>query len=484
MLSTLQAVTRGISGLAASALTQARLNAQYKAEAADEIDAGSSSGDDGPRVTIGAPAPPKPAAAPERDADPEHIAEADAADQEAMAAVAAAAAESNKAAAGASAGAPSTGRAPREIPFPELDPSEARIAMSACLLGHEVRYNKGHCHARSTTNLLGTVFKFVPVCPEIDIGLGTPRPTLRIVGDGRNLQRGHEPDMEDLSKIARLYCPTTDEDLTEKMVTYAKAKVEDLRGYGCDGFVLKKDSPSCGLDRVKIYQSTAENAPGRSIYKGFFARTLVSEWPELPVTDEGRLQDEDARDNFIRQVICHHRWRLLDDSFGAVVKFHESHKFVLLAQDPNTLKELGRMLAKGKAHFAENNLRPVYYRKFFMALKVLVGRGRHVNVLRRICGYVKPNADAELYASLQGAIDDYNDGLVPLVVPLTLLQVMSRSLPTSAEEGATTDDAAATKALLTASEYIKGAPRSLKAHTAISSRTKTTVPVVVKTAGI
>lgn len=492
MLSTLGAVGRGISGLAASAMAQARMTAEYKA---DEIERdGSSSGDgedSGPRVPIGVPPPrdaalsPKPKADAAEELTDEQLAEAEAVDREAMASIA-----KDEAAAKAATtpqAKPAVGPVARSIPYPDLKPTEARIAMSACLLGHEVRYNKGHCHMRATENLLATVFKFVPVCPEIDIGLGVPRPTLRIVGDGTNLQRGAEPDIEEITKMARLYCPDNGEDYTERMVTYSKAKVEELKHFGCDGFVLKKDSPSCGIDRVKIYQSTAEKAVGRGIYKGFFARTVMADWPELPVTDEGRLQDEDARDNFIRQVICHHQWRIHDKSFAAVVKFHEEHKFVLLAQDPNALKDLGRMLAKGKAHFKEADVATTYYKRFFAAMKVLVGRGRHVNVLRRIAGYVKNTADPELYASLHGAIDDYGEGLTPLVVPLTLLQVLARTIPSAesgnADEAASEANAANTKEMLLTSAYIKGAPRSLKAHTAISNRTKCTVPVVVKQGG-
>ena len=359
----------------------------------------------------------------------------------------------------------------RSIPFPEVDAatgSKPRVAMSACLLGHEVRYNKGHCHARAMTTLLGSVFQFVPVCPEMDIGLGTPRPTLRLVGDGRPIDRN--TDMEDLGKHVRLFCPDTNTDFTDTMTAYAAAKVDDLQSFGCDGFVLKKDSPSCGLDRVKIYKNREPNAPGRSMYVGIFARALVSAWPELPVTEEGRLCDEDTRDNFVRQVICHHQWRATDGSFAATVKFHETNKFVLLAQDPATLKELGRFLAKGKQHFAANDGAAFYYRRFFAAMKILVGRGRHVNVLQHLCGYVKNDADAELYASLLDAIADYKDGLVPLIVPLTLLQVVSKALPDG------TPEQQGTKALLLASEYIRGAPRSLKAHTTISERTTSKTP--------
>jgi uncharacterized protein YbbK (DUF523 family) len=153
----------------------------------------------------------------------------------------------------------------RTIPFPTTpDALFPRVAMSACLLGHEVRYNKGHCHARQLVQELKSVFELVPVCPEMDIGMGAPRPTLRLVGDGRPLAR--DMDMEDMFGAVRLYCPDEDADYTATMVSYAQAKVADLRNYGVDGFILKKDSPTCGLDRVKLYQDRRENAPGRSLY--------------------------------------------------------------------------------------------------------------------------------------------------------------------------------------------------------------------------
>lgn len=467
MLSQLQTIGRSVAAFAGTALAQARLNGQFAQEAdatAVQLDAGDGDSDPALSASQHVVVDEKPTAE-----NVAQLADADAADAEAMLELstrAPAAGESDEPP--VPQGFDATGAVARSIPFPELKPSEARIGMSACLLGHEVRYNKGHCHVRQITTLLGTVFKFVPVCPELDIGLGVPRPTLRLVGDGRALRS--DMDIEELGSITQLYCPETGDDHTARMVSYAAAKVAELRAVGCDGFVLKSGSPSCGLDRIKIYQSRDEKAPGRSLYKGIFARELMTRWPELPVTDEGRLNDEDARDNFVRQVLCHHQWRILDGTFSSVVKFHETHKFVLLAQDPNLLKELGRFLAKGKAHFLANDGMNFYYRNFFLALKVFVGRGRHVNVLQRICGYIRNDADPELYASVQGSIDDYRDGLVPLVVPLTLLQVITRSMPT--------DDARqeTKKTLLEASQYIRGAPRSLKAHTAISARTVSKLP--------
>eukprot|EP00756_Hemistasia_phaeocysticola_P063554 Hpha_TRINITY_DN7021_c0_g1::TRINITY_DN7021_c0_g1_i1::g.22919::m.22919 len=356
----------------------------------------------------------------------------------------------------------------RSLPYPDLTVDQPRIGFSACLIGHQVRHNAGHCNSRTLVDCFGKVFKFVPVCPEVDIGLGVPRPTLRLVATSE--AAADSIDIEDLAGSVRMWCPEEQQDLTEQMLSYSLAKTKELQRLGLDAYIFKKDSPSCGLERVKVYANFREGAAGRRNGAGLFAATLLREWPELPVADEGRLCDEDVRNNFIQSAMCHARWRQHDRSFRAVVKFHEVHKYVLMAQSPSVLKELGRELAKGPKHFRQQDVAAMYYSKFFGSMKMLVGRGRHVTVLQHLSGILRDAVDPELYRELHGSIADYKDGLVPLVVPLKLLQVLVCSINGQEEE--------ARKELLQASEYIKGHPRSLRAHTAISSRTESKVPKI------
>ena len=149
----------------------------------------------------------------------------------------------------------------RTLPYPDVDTKAAKLGMSACLMGEEVRYNGGHCRARSIMEGMRDAFTFVPVCPEIDIGLGVPRPTLRLVA---GVKLSKDTDLEDIHKSVQLWCPEKGQDLTEAMDTYTALKVAELRSFGIDGFILKRDSPSCGLDRVKLYEGKKEMAACRS----------------------------------------------------------------------------------------------------------------------------------------------------------------------------------------------------------------------------
>jgi uncharacterized protein YbbK (DUF523 family)/uncharacterized protein YbgA (DUF1722 family) len=350
------------------------------------------------------------------------------------------------------------------VPMPEPLPNKPRVAMSACLLGHEVRYNKGHCDARAIKALFDTEFQLVPVCPEMDIGLGAPRPTLRLVVtdepdkvNSKKLKKlraeladsgacaattrttlAHVAalgDMEEIGKFARLYCPDTKEDLTQKMAVYGKMKAEELRSFGVDGFVLKKDSPTCGVARVQLYESKKEGTVRKQrVTMGHFAQALKKAWPELPLAEEGWLNEPDARDNFIQQVLCHARWRQLPQAkhrngpvFKEIIKFHEQHKYILMAQSPMALKDLGHLLAKGPKSFDAADGATFYYRTFFVAMKVLVSRGRHQNVLLHLAGHLRHEVDAGDYKEMLGSIDDFYEGLVPLVVPLQLMQLMAGS---------------------------------------------------------
>ena len=205
------------------------------------------------------------------------------------------------------------------------------------------------------------------------------------------------------------------------MTAYARRRVGQLAGEDLSGYVLKKDSPSCGLERVKVYG--AHGVPARS-GRGLFAAALVDRHRFLPVEEEGRLSDPRIRDNFIERVFGYRRWRDLTAgglTRGRLVAFHAAHKLLVLAHSPRHYAELGRLLA-GAKRLSPKDLEACYGGLFMAALQVRATAKKHASVLHRILGYLAPHLDVRDRAEVQSLIADYARGLVPLVVPLTLLR--------------------------------------------------------------
>jgi uncharacterized protein YbgA (DUF1722 family)/uncharacterized protein YbbK (DUF523 family) len=281
-----------------------------------------------------------------------------------------------------------------------------RVGISACLLGQEVRYDGGHKRDRYITDTLGKFFEWVPVCPEVDMGLGTPRETLRLVGD---------------PEAPRLVFAKRGEDQTAPMQAWAGSRLEALARENLSGYVLKSDSPSCGMERVRVYRPSG--IPSKDGV-GIFARALMDRFPLLPVEEEGRLHDLPLRENFVGRVFCHRRWRELVAgglARGKLVAFHTAHKLLLLAHSPKHYAELGRLVANAKT-LSPRALEARYGELFMEGLRVKATAKKHTNVMHHIMGYFKRELDARDKAELLSVIDDYHGGLVPLVVPLTLLK--------------------------------------------------------------
>ena len=288
-------------------------------------------------------------------------------------------------------------------------PPRVRLGVSACLLGERVRYDGGHKRDAFLTDVLGPHVEWVPVCPEVEIGLGVPRPTLRLEG------RATAP---------RLVHEASGEDLTTRMRAYAETRVQELEGLELDGYVLKRASPSCGLFRVRVYRDGgAPGADGR----GLFAAALVERLPMLPVEEEGRLTDPNLRENFIERVFALARWRALVTARPRprdLVAFHAAQKYAVLAHSPAHYTRLGRLVATaGRALCLEE-----YGRVLMEALAVRATRGRHANVLNHLAGYFKRDVPADARAELGEVIDEYRRGLVPLIVPITLVRHHARRL--------------------------------------------------------
>jgi uncharacterized protein YbgA (DUF1722 family)/uncharacterized protein YbbK (DUF523 family) len=294
-----------------------------------------------------------------------------------------------------------------------------RIGVSACLLGQQVRFDGGHKRDAFLIGTFGKFVEWVPVCPEVEMGLGTPRETLRLERRGG---------------AVHFVMPKSGIDHTEGMRTYAERRVRELEKEDLSGYVLKKDSPSCGMERVRLYDEKA--VPART-GRGLFAEALLRHFPDLPVEEEGRLGDMKLRENFVQRVFAYHRLKAFfvrRFSLGGLVAFHTAHKLLLMSHSPAAYQSLGRLVA-GAKNIPREELRARYRQELMAALAVAATTRRHVNVLQHMLGYFSRDLDPPARDELLGLIEDYRKGLVPLVVPLTLVRHHVKRLGVSYLQG-------------------------------------------------
>jgi uncharacterized protein YbgA (DUF1722 family)/uncharacterized protein YbbK (DUF523 family) len=281
-----------------------------------------------------------------------------------------------------------------------------RIGISSCLLGQKVRFDGGHKRDAFLVDTFGTFVEWVPVCPEVELGLGTPREALRLVRKGDEI---------------RMVNTRSGRDISTEMRQWAQARVDALAGEQLCGYVLKKDSPSCGMERVKIY---AEAGMAEKNGRGFFAEALMARFPRLPVEEEGRLSDPRLRDNFVERVFAYVRLRALFAArwtIGDLVRFHTAHKMALLAHSTEPYNELGRLVARAKS-LARGDVETRYRELFMDGLAKMATARKHTNVLLHMAGHFKELLGSDEKQELLTNIEDYRIGLVPLVVPLTLIK--------------------------------------------------------------
>jgi uncharacterized protein YbgA (DUF1722 family)/uncharacterized protein YbbK (DUF523 family) len=288
-----------------------------------------------------------------------------------------------------------------------------RIGVSRCLLGEQVRWDGGHKRDAYLVNIFGPSVTWVPVCPEVESGLPVPRPTMR-------LEHSSEGAVVN-GVVVRLMTPKTGVDWTDEMSGWSAAKANQLASADLDGFVLKRDSPSCGLERVKVYGGAG--GTGERKGRGLFAEALVTAMPHLPVEEEGRLGDARLRENFIERVFAHAALRSLFAgrwTIGGLVRFHTAHKMTLLAHRPETYKALGVLVARARDR-PRAEVRDEYTAGFMEGMKALATPTRHVNAMHHMLGHLRGIADAHGRDELLASIEDYRRGVVPLIVPITLL---------------------------------------------------------------
>jgi len=281
-----------------------------------------------------------------------------------------------------------------------------RVGISACLLGDQVRFDGGHKRDAFLVDTFSRFVEWVPVCPEVECGFGTPREAMRLIASpGR----------------PRLITVHSAVDLTERMDGYTTRRLDELATANLSGYVFKKDSPSCGVSRVKVYDPRGiATRSGR----GLFAGAFIDRFPNVPVEEEGRLSDPRLRENFIERVFAFTRLQRLFTgawSVGSLVRFHTGHKLMLMAHSPSGYRELGRLTAAA-SRLNRRDLQQRYSDGFMRALTIIATPRRHTNVLQHMAGYLKKCLDSASKAELLGAIDDYRQELVPLIVPITLLR--------------------------------------------------------------
>lgn len=287
------------------------------------------------------------------------------------------------------------------------------IGISACLLGEAVRYDGGHKRNPFIVEQLSKYFTFKAICPEMEIGLGVPRPPIRLVGT---------PDT-----YRALGVDNPQLDVTGQLKQVTHKQVQNLGEIS--GYILKKDSPSCGMERVKIYPPNG--GPGLRRGTGVYTRSLIQQFPLLPLEEEGRLNDAILCENFINRIYIYHHWQqLYRDGLtpAKLIAFHAIHKYLVMAHSQAAYKRMGQLLSNLKGEKI-NQIAECYFTELMTACKRPINRKRHVNVLQHIMGYLKKSISAQDKTELADCIEAYRLGETPLVVPITLLKHYFRVHP-------------------------------------------------------
>lgn len=287
------------------------------------------------------------------------------------------------------------------------------LGVSACLLGNQVRFDGGHKKNEFILNSLSTYMRFQSICPEIEAGFGLPRAAMQL--------RLVDKD------IRLVLSKTVDADVSEKMQRYANDRMASLADL--DGFIFKKDSPSCGVFRVPVVVNKTGYREKRG--QGLFAETFIQTYPLIPVEEEGRLNDVALRENFFERVYAYHRWKLINDAENNVqglIDFHARHKLLLMARGSHFYTELGRMVA-GTTRKNLSQRREAYIQRFMHVMKEVSPHGRQVNVLQHIMGYLKNDLSHEDKKELLSIFEAYRLRQLPLITAVTLLRHYFRLYP-------------------------------------------------------
>ncbi len=281
-----------------------------------------------------------------------------------------------------------------------------RLGISACLLGEPVRYDGGHKLDRFLRDTLGQYVEYVPVCPEVECGLGIPRESMHLQG---------EPE------TPRLITTRTKRDLTDRMSAWSRQRIKELESENLCGFIFKSNSPSSGMERVKVFD---EKGMSHKTGVGLFAGVFMKHFPLLPVEEEGRLHDPVLRENFIERIFVFKRWREMleqGQKSSRLIEFHSRHKLLILSHSTKHTSGMGKLVARAK-EIPSAELFNDYGRMLMEALRLRATIKKNTNVLQHLMGYFKKLLTSDEKLELLEVIDHYHKGHLPLIVPLTLLK--------------------------------------------------------------
>lgn len=283
-----------------------------------------------------------------------------------------------------------------------------RIGISRCLLGEEVRYNGGHKRDSFLADTLSRYVEWVPVCPEVEAGLGIPREPMRLTGDARK---------------PRLITISSRHDLTATLEDFSRRRVRGLQILALCGYVLKSASPSCGLNGVPIYGRHGKQSRSGV---GLFARALRANFPLLPIAEENALQNASLRDNFLTRVFSYARWQKAlrkGMTVNAILRFHAAHKYLLLAHSPSHYRRLVRLVGNATA-YAPLELARQYSALLMEALRRRPTARKHVTVLRQCLKECESKLSERERQGVKTALHTY---FYPY--PLELMSRRARSSP-------------------------------------------------------
>lgn len=283
--------------------------------------------------------------------------------------------------------------------------TKIRVGISACLLGENVRFDGGHQYSRYCSETLEPYFQYQPVCPEVGSGMSTPREVVRLVN---------------FNEERRMIGYRSGHDYTDAIQAYNERNLPELAQVS--GFIFKRKSPSCGMERVKVYQPNKDIPENDGV--GLFAKAFMQRYPLVPTEEDGRLNDPLLRENFVQRVFVYDQWQRLQEAGiteQALLDFHSRHKYMLMAHSQAAYRELGRLLGNLKDRALEE-IAAEYIHGMMHALRKVASKRSHANVLLHIMGHFKRDLDKASKAELKDTIMKYREGIVPLVVPLALIR--------------------------------------------------------------
>ncbi|EHN68131.1 YbgA family protein [Aliivibrio fischeri] len=280
------------------------------------------------------------------------------------------------------------------------------VGISSCVIGENVRFDGGHKSNKFASNVLSPYFNYIPICPEVGSGMSVPRPTIRL--------------MTNDERIALVDSKDSSIDYTDSMLEFSNKTVDALMDAELCGYIVCANSPSCGMERVKVYSKN--NATKNGV--GLYTRTLMKKMPWLPVEEDGRLNDPILKENFITRVFClHDLYQSMDGqpTAGKIVAFHSRYKYTLMSHSTVGYKNLGKLVAR-VAEYDIHEFFNLYRTQLMQTMSIRATRKNNTNVLMHLQGYFKKDLDSPQKQALAELIQEYNQGLLPLLSPITLIK--------------------------------------------------------------